>query len=98
MTLEELMNDASQACIDERETYLIMFTEGVNGYVCRNDSAAIESRALFKGTYRECQVWVERRGIAIALQVVLLRMAKVTELNDESMTGKEILKRIARLL
>lgn len=94
MTIDELMNEASQACIDEREAYLIMFTGGFNGYVCRNDAAAIESRALFKGTYRECQIWVERRGILAALRVV---REKIGQISGEKMDGNGLLERIARL-
>lgn len=95
MTIDELMNEASQACIDEREAYLIMFTEGFNGYVCRNDAAVMESRALFKGTYRECQIWVERRGIMAALGVVRERMNGVKGLSEEEVSGRELIERIA---
>lgn len=97
MTIDELMNEASQACIDEREAYLVMFTEGLNGYVCRNDASAIESRALFKGTYRECQVWVERRGIVAALRVVKERWDAVDELTNEELAGRQVLEQLMRL-
>jgi len=80
MTLNELMNAAGQVCIDEREAYLVIFTEGFSGYVCRNEGATDESRALFKGTYQDCQVWIERRGIAAALRFVMWRMSEVEEL------------------
>lgn len=94
MTIDELMYEASQASIDEREAYLIMFTEGFNGYVCRNDSSAIESRALFKGTYRECQVWVERRGITAALRLVRENVGMVAELGRGKLSWTEMLERI----
>jgi len=35
-----------------------------------------ESRALFKGTYLHCQIWIERRGVAAALRCVMEHMEK----------------------
>ena len=83
MTLDELKNGAAQQCIDERERHLIVFTEGLNGYVCPNEGITSESRALFKGTYQECQGWIERRGIATALRYVMQRLEAVPELAGE---------------
>jgi hypothetical protein len=91
MTLDELMNEAAQKCIDEREAHLVIFTEGLNGYVCPNEGVTSESRALFKGTYRECQVWVERRGIVTALQYVLDHRIEVPELAGKSLDGVKML-------
>jgi hypothetical protein len=82
MTINELMDQASEVCIDEREAYLILFTEGFNGYVCRNEGSALESHALYKGTYRNCQIWVERRGITAALRVVKKRIDEVAGLTQ----------------
>ena len=98
MTIDELMYLASEACIDEREAHLILFTEGLNGYVCRNEGAASESRALFRGSYRDCQVWVERRGIAAALRVVSLGMGDVAGLAKEQLAGRALLERLMREL
>lgn len=98
MTIDELMYAASEACIDEREAHLIVFTEGLNGYVCWNEGSAVESRALFRGSYRDCQVWVERRGIAAALRVVSGRMGEVTELPKEQQAGRALLERLMREL
>src|ERR1700751_999096 len=58
MTVNELMNHASGECIEERERYLIIFTHGANGYVCRNEGVTDESRALYHGTYHDCQIWI----------------------------------------
>lgn len=96
MTIDELMYKASEACIDEREAHLIIFTEGLNGYVCQNEGAATESRALYRGTYRDCQVWVERRGIAAALRVVRARMGEVAGLTAEQPGGKALLEWLVR--
>jgi len=71
MTLESMMNRAAAACLDERERHLVIFTEGANGYVCRNEGLTDESQALYHGTYLDCQIWIERRGIAAAAVVSL---------------------------
>jgi hypothetical protein len=97
MTLDELMNEAAQMCIDEREAYLVIFTEGLNGYVCRNEGVTSESRALFRGTYRDCQIWVERRGIVTALLYVLEHRTEVPELAGVSQDGAELLTLLAKL-
>ena len=96
MTIEELMDAAAAACIDEREAYLILFTEGLNGYVCRNEGSALESRALFKGSYRECQIWVERRGLAAALRTVRARLEDLAGLGPGELAGRDLLARLAR--
>jgi hypothetical protein len=97
MTLKELMNGAAQACIDTREAHVIMFTEGLNGYVCPNEGVLAESRAVFKGTYRDCQIWVERRGISAALRYVMEHRAEVPELSAGGLTAEECLELISRL-
>src|SRR6266568_4133917 len=97
MTLDALMTGAAQECIDERERHLAIFTEGLNGYVCKNEPAADESKALFKGTYRECQAWIERRGIAAALRFVMKHRREVLELNARGMTPGEVLALISEL-
>ena len=91
------MNEAAQKCIDVREAYLVMFTEGFNGYVCRNEASIDESRALFHGTYRECQVWIERRGVAAALKYGMEHMGEVPELSGRSLSGIKLLELISRL-
>jgi hypothetical protein len=91
MTLDGLMTGAAMESIDERERHLAIFTVGVNGYVCKNEPDADESKALFKGSYRECQAWIERRGIAAALRYVVKHMHDVPELNARGMTPSEIL-------
>jgi len=97
MTLDELMNGASQECINEREAYLIIFTEGFNGYVCRNEGSTDESRALFAGTYRDCQIWIERRGVAAALRYVREYMEEVPELSGGGPGGVALLELLSRL-
>jgi hypothetical protein len=91
MTLDGLMTGAAMESIDERERHLAIFTVGLNGYVSRNEPDADESKALFRGTYRECQAWIERRGIAAALRFVVKHMHEVPELNARGMTPSEIL-------
>ena len=91
------MDSAARECIDTREAHVIMFTEGLNGYVCPNEGVLAESRAVFKGTYRDCQVWVERRGIAAALRFVLEHRAEVPELSGGGLTAAECLEMISRL-
>ena len=85
MTLSELMTRAAGDCIDERERYLIIFTQGANGYVCRNEGLTDESQALFRGTYHDCQIWIERRGIAAALRRIFRSLTEVPELSDPSL-------------
>jgi hypothetical protein len=91
MTLDGLMTGAAMESIDERERHLAIFTVDLNGYVCKNEPDADESKALFKGTYRECQAWIERRGIAAAFRFVIKHMHEVPELNARGMTPSEIL-------
>jgi hypothetical protein len=97
MTVDELMSRAAQKCIDMREAHLVMFTEGINGYVCRNEGSIAESRALFKGTYHECQVWIERRGVEAALRYVMEHTIETPELAAASRTGVELLEVLVRL-
>ena len=97
MTLDELMNEAAQVCIDEREAHLVIFTEGLNGYVCRNEGAVKESHALFRGTYRDCQIWVERRGVMAALRYALERRNEVAELGGLHPDGTGVLALLAGL-
>jgi hypothetical protein len=96
MTHQELSSGAAQACIDEREAHLIMFTEGVFGYVCPNEGVITENRAIFKGTYRDCQIWVEGRGIAAAIRYILERQHLVPELKERSLTLDQCLAEFAR--
>ena len=97
MTIQELMNGAAQACIDTREAHVIMFTEGLNGYVCPNEGVLAESRAVFKGTYRDCQIWVERRGISAALRFVTAHRVEVPKLSAGDLMAAECLELISRL-
>jgi|SRR5580698_2702836 hypothetical protein len=96
MTLDQLLSQAAQECIVEREGHLAVFTTDLNGYVCRNDGAMEESRALFKGTYLECQVWIEQRGVAAALAYVSDHMAEVPELSRRGITVREVLALLSR--
>ena len=91
------MDGAAQACIDEREAHLIMFTEGLNGYVCPNAGAVSVSRAVFKGTYRDCQIWVERRGISAALRYVMEHRDEVLEQDASGLRAGEWHELISRL-
>ena len=91
MTLDALMTRAAAESIDERERYLIMFTQGSNGYVCRNEGATDESRALYKGLYQDCQIWIERRGIVAALRYLSEHQREVPELNGQQLTPAEFL-------
>ncbi|MBV8671992.1 MAG: hypothetical protein JOZ33_01040 [Acidobacteriaceae bacterium] len=97
MTLNALMTRAAAECIDERERYLIMFTQGANGYVCRNEGLTDESQALFHGTYRACQIWIEQRGITAALRQVLQYLPEVGELSDASLTASRLLEQLSKL-
>jgi hypothetical protein len=96
MTREELIHGAAQECIDQREALLIMFTEGVNGYVCPNEGIITEDRAIFKGTYRECQIWVERRGISAAILFIQQRQHLVPEFSNRNLTLNECRAEFAR--
>jgi hypothetical protein len=89
MTLDKLLTEAASECIDERERYLVMFTQGANGYVCRNEGLTDENQALFKGSYRDCQIWIERRGIAAALRYISEHSKEVPKLtgNGNSVDG-----------
>ena len=91
MTLDGLMTRAALECIDERERHLAIYSVGSNAYVCRNEAGVDESRALFRGTYRDCQVWIERQGISAALRYVIEHMSEVPELILRDMTSSEIL-------
>jgi len=90
------MNGAAQQCIDEREAHLIMFTEGINGYVCPNEGVITENRAIFKGTYRECQIWVERRGLSAAIRYILEQQNHVPQLSDQVFTLDQCLAEFSR--
>jgi hypothetical protein len=81
MTLDRLMTAAAAECIDERERYLVMFTQGTNAYVCRNEGSAAESQALYKGEYRDCQIWIERHGLAAAFRFISEHIKDVPELS-----------------
>lgn len=96
MTREELIHGAAQECIDQREALLIMFTEGVNGYVCPNEGIITEDRAIFKGTYRECQIWVERRGISAAILFIQQRQHLVPDFPNRDLTLNECRAEFAR--
>ena len=91
MTLDDLMNQAAAQCLDERENHLVIFTQGANGYVCKNAEMIDEKHALFRGTYRECQIWIERRGIAAALQYILEHLREVPELAGRQLTPADLL-------
>ena len=97
LTLDELVARAAAECIDERERYLVIFTYGVNGYVCRNEGTTNEIQALYKGLYRDCQIWIERRGIAAALRYVLKHLKDVPEVNGGQLTLDELLARISQI-
>jgi hypothetical protein len=97
MTIDEIMYGAGQESIDTREAYLVVFTEGFNGYVCRNEGATDESRALFKGTYRDCQIWIERRGIAAALRYVIAHMGEAPQLAGLGLDEKKLLDLLSQL-
>jgi hypothetical protein len=92
MTLNELMTRAADVCIDQRERYLVIFTQGANGYVCRNEGLTDESQALYHGTYSDCQIWIERRGIATALRHVRQHLPEVPELAAPNLTAPELLE------
>ena len=96
MTFLELMYAAAQQSIDEREAHLIMFTEGANGYVCPNEGVITENRAIFKGTYRECQIWVERRGLSAAIRYILEQQNQVPQLSDQVFTLDQCLAEFSR--
>ena len=95
--LDKVVTRAAAECIDERERYLVIFTYGVNGYVCRNEGATDESQALYKGLYRDCQIWIERRGIAAALRYVLKHLQDVPEINGGQLTLEELLAQISQI-
>jgi hypothetical protein len=95
MTLDGLMNRAALVCIDTRERHLAVYTVGLNGYVCLNEASMDESRALFKGVYRDCQAWIERQGISAALKYVIEHMNEVPALTVRGMTSSEVLGLLA---
>jgi hypothetical protein len=96
LTLEELLDHAASECIDTRESYLVVFTVGVNGYVCPNDGATYPSRALFHGTYRECQIWIERRGISAALDYLSTNIEQAPEIAGSKLSARDLLKLITQ--
>jgi hypothetical protein len=98
MTFEDLMHGAAEQCIDEREAHLIVFTEGLNGYVCPNEGPISVSRAVFKGTYRDCQIWVERRGLSAALRYIAKHREKVLELSAGELLDAKCIELVSRLL
>jgi hypothetical protein len=98
LTLKELLDRAASECIDKRESYLVIFTVGVYGYVCRNAGSTDESRALFRGTYRECQIWIERRGIAAALDYVLAHIKEVPELSHRELSAHHLLEIVSQAI
>ncbi len=97
MTLDSLMAAAAAECVDERERYLIMFTQGTNGYVCRNEGLTDESHALYHGTYRDCQIRIERRGITAALRCILQHIHEVPEFAVDSLSAADLLYRLSHL-
>jgi len=97
MTLNALMTRAAGECIDERERYLIIFTQGANGYVCRNEGVTDEGQALYHGTYHDCQIWIERRGITAALRKILQHLPEVPGLEDPGLTACGLLKQLLEL-
>lgn len=97
MTLNALMTRAAGECIDERERYLIIFTQGANGYVCRNEGVTDESQALYHGTYRDCQIWIERHGVAAALRKILQHLPEVPGLADPSITACGLLEQLLEM-
>ena len=96
MTLDELMSRAALECIDTRERHLAIYTVGINGYVCKNEAAIDESRALFKGVYRECQAWIERQGISAALKYVVEHMHEVPALTVRGISSSDLLGLLSR--
>ncbi len=97
MAHNALINEAAQVCLDEREAYLAILTEGWNGYVCPNEGVTSESRALFRGTYHACQVWIERRGLAKALRYVLEHRERAPELFAPGVDARALLEILSRL-
>ena len=98
MTLRELLDGAASECIDKRESYLVIFTVDVFGYVCLNKGSTDESRAVFHGTYRECQIWIERRGIAAALDYVLAHLGEVPELSQRELSAHHLLEMVLQAI
>lgn len=97
MTLESLLDQAAAECIDEREGYLVIFTQGANGYVCKNEGLTDESQALFRGSYRDCQIWIERRGIAAAFRCILRHFNELPESSEPGLIPLELLTRLSCL-
>jgi len=96
LTLEELLDQAASECIDTRESYLVVFTVGANGYVCLNEGATYPSRALFHGTYRECQIWIERQGISAALDYLSSNIEQAPEIAESKLSARDLLKLITQ--
>jgi hypothetical protein len=96
MTLNALMTRAAGECIDERERYLIMFTQGANGYVCKNEGLTDESQALFHGSYRDCQIWIERRGLAAAFRKIAQSLPEVPELTEPALIPAEVIEQLSQ--
>jgi len=97
MTLDTLLTRAAGECVDERERYLIIFTQGANGYVCKNEGVTDEAQALFHGTYRHCQIWIERRGIAAAMRHISQHLTEVPELSDPSLGPAGLVEHLGSL-
>jgi hypothetical protein len=97
LTLDQLLNGASEASIDERERYVVMFTTGMNGYVCRNEGIIEESRSLYRGTYRSCQIWIERRGVFAAMQYLQEHISQVSELSAQKLSVPSLSEIFSRL-
>jgi len=97
LIVKEFLDHAASECLDKRESYLVIFTTGMHGYVCRNEGATDPSRALFHGTYRECQIWIERRGIAAALDYVRAHLDAVAELAHPQLAAQRLMEIIAQV-
>jgi len=97
MTLNALMTHAAAQCVDERERYLIIFTAGANGYVCKNEGLTDESQALYRGTYRDCQVWIERRGVVAALRTIRQFLPEIQELADPQLPAAGFLEQLSHI-
>jgi len=86
LTLRELLDGAASECIDKRESYLVIFTVDVFGYVCLNESSTDESRAVFHGTYRA------------ALDHVLAHLGEVPELSQGELSAHHLLEMISHAI
>ena len=96
MTFNKLMNAAGQVCIDEREAYLIMFTKGFSGYVCRKTRGRRMRAVRYSRNLPGLpDMWIERRGLAFALRYVIEHQEEAPELAGAS--GTELVEMLARL-